>query len=686
MTDQRREDIKENLTITKRLLKWISPMTHKAFAEKYIHLPSNNAFDAGRLIDFRKSPHLIKPLAMADNPKVQEIYLMFASQMAKTLFLFIIFAKNAKLDAKSCVWMIPIKDAISTYQQEKIDSLIKESPEIAEIIEETRIEESRNSDKKAEIRHQGSMTKLIGSKVDMDKKGVTAKLVICDEVDEMAGMAAITPLWERAKTFLRVGAKLFVASTKKKKNGTITQGFNSCEQKNYLGIKCPHCGNIVETHHSQFRITTEKEYKEIMGYSDEDFTEDKIFEEYVPYACENAYYACNSCDEPITDEQKNSQILNGNIDWIVKGKLIDPTTVGFSANSFLSLFVPFKDLARAILKAELEKDTANRQTLLEKLWEGYYNEAYEPTAKETLKKNDILLLCNHLEERELPEDTHEVYLNIDTQKDHFYYTITAWRYGSNPHLVDYGRAESFDELDTIRKQMLITEEGEIKDINIVTIDRMGIKERTKEVDQWIIRVVEEEGRLDYIYATEGVSGIKPKMSTLYAMGRHPTDSNTIKVIKVNNLMTKDEAHNLITRGIEKAKAESGEDKYQNAMFYKEKILSITQKAQRLANERQEAGLKSIRTDLERMLSSEIKTYKIDPITGKMDDYESWIKREGNIRNDYWDTFVQSVAVWDMRKGALAQKPRKLTAQELRQMENSHKTENYNERINRKDYF
>ena len=92
MTDQRREDIKENLTITKRLLKWVSPMTHKAFAEKYIHLPSNNAFDAGRLIDFRKSPHLIKPLAMADNPKVQEIYLMFASQMAKTLFLFIIFA------------------------------------------------------------------------------------------------------------------------------------------------------------------------------------------------------------------------------------------------------------------------------------------------------------------------------------------------------------------------------------------------------------------------------------------------------------------------------------------------------------------------------------------------------------------------------------------------------------------
>jgi phage terminase large subunit GpA-like protein len=686
LTDQRREDIKENLTIFKRLLKWVSPMTHKDFAEKYIHLPKNNAFDAGRLVSFAKSPHLIKPMEMADNPKVQEIYLMFASQMAKTLFLFIVFAKNAKIDAKSCVWMIPIKDSISTYQQEKVNSLVKESPEIAEVIEETRIEESRNSDKKGEIRHQGSMTKLIGSKVDMDKKGLSAKIIICDEVDEMAGMSAITPLWERAKTFIKVGAKLLVASTKKKKNGTITQGFNTCEQKNYLGIVCPHCGTLVETHHSQFRITTEKEYKELMEYSDEDFTEDKIFEEYVPYACENAYYACNSCDAPITEEQKNSQILSGNIDWIVKGKLIDPVTVGFSANSFLSFFVPFKTMARAILKANLEKDTAERQNLLEKLWEGYYNEAYEPTAKEVLKKNDILLLCNKLEDRELPDDTYEVYLNIDTQKDHFYWTLTAWRYGSNPHIVDYGRAESFDELDTIRKQMLITTEGEIKDINVVTVDRMGIKERTKEVDQWIIRVVEEEGRLDYIYATEGVSGVKPKMSTLYAMGRHPTDSNTIKVIKVNNLMAKDEAHNLIIRGIEKAKAESGEDKYEKAMFYKEKILSITQKAQRLATEREEAGLKSIRTDLERMLSSEIKTYKIDQTTGKMDDYESWIKRESGIRNDYWDTFVQSVTVWDMRKGALAQQPRKLTAQELRQMEHRNASESYSSGFARKDYF
>jgi phage terminase large subunit GpA-like protein len=686
LTDQRREDIKENLTIFKRLLKWVSPMTHKDFAEKYIHLPKNNAFDAGRLVSFTKSPHLIKPMEMADNPKVQEIYLMFASQMAKTLFLFIVFAKNAKIDAKSCVWMIPIKDAISTYQQEKVNALVKESPEIAEVIEETRIEESRNSDKKGEIRHQGSMTKLIGSKVDMDKKGLSAKIIICDEVDEMAGMSAITPLWERAKTFIKVGAKLLVASTKKKKNGTITQGFNTCEQKNYLGIICPHCGTLVETHHSQFRITTEKEYKEIMGYSDEDFTENKIFEEYVPYACENAYYACNSCDAPITEEQKNSQILKGNIDWIVKGKLIDPVTVGFSANSFLSFFVPFEFIAREALKSELSKDPTERQKSKEKLWEGYYNEAFEPTSKETLKKNDILLLCNKLEDRELPDDTYEVYLNIDTQKDHFYWTLTAWRYGSNPHIVDYGRAESFDELDTIRKQMLITTEGEIKDINVVTIDRMGIKERTKEVDQWIIRVVEEEGRLDYIYATEGVSGIKPKMSTLYAMGRHPTDSNTIKVIKVNNLLTKDEAHNLITRGIEKAKAESGEDKYESAMFYKEKMLSITYKAQRLANEREEAGLKSIRTDLERMLSSEIKTYKIDENTGKMDDYESWIKREKGIRNDYWDTFVQSVAVWDMRKGALAQQPRKLTAHELRQMENNNRSQSYSAGFARKDYF
>lgn len=686
MEDQRREDIKSSLNITKRVLTWSSLMTHKNFAEKYIHLPKNNAFDAGRLVDFSKSPHLLKPMEMADNQSVQEIYLMFASQMAKTLFLFIVFAKNAKLDAKSCVWMIPIKDAISTYQQEKINSLVSASPDIAEIIEEARVEEKRNADKKAEIRHQGSMTKLIGSKVDMDKKGVTAKIVICDEVDEMDGMAAITPLWERAKTFLKVSAKLFVASTKKKKNGTITQGFNTCEQKNFLGIICPHCGALVETHYKQFKITTEKEYKKLKNYSDEDFTENKIWEEYVPYACENAYYSCNACEEPITEEQKNNQIISGNIDWIVKGKLIDPVTVGFSANSFLSFFVPFKDMARAILKANLEKEVTARKELLEKLFEGYYNEAYEQAAKEILNKNEILLLCNALEERVLPDDTYEVYMNIDTQKDHFYWTITAWQYGTRPHVIDYGRAESFDELDVLRKQMLITEQGEVHDIKIVTIDRMGIKERTTAVDNWIETVVKEEGKLDYIYATEGVSGIKPKMSTIYAMGKHPTNSNNIKIIKVNNLMAKDEAHNLILRGIEKAKAEDGEEKFQEALIYKERIFSVCSKPLRLANEKIDAGESSVRTDFERQMTSEVKTYKIDPLTGKIDDHESWIKRVESIRNDYWDCFVQSVAVWDMRKGALVQKPKKLTLSELRKLESQMQNNTQQNTIERKDYF
>jgi len=686
MDDQRRENIKENCTITKRLLQWAGLMTHKAFAEKYIHLPKNNPFDAGRLIDFKKSPHLLKPMEMADNPNVQEIYLMFASQMAKTLFLFIVFAKNAKLDAKSCVWMIPIKDAISTYQQEKINSLIAESPGIAEIIEETRVEEKRNSDKKAEIRHQGSMTKLIGSKVDMDKKGLTAKLIICDEVDEMEGMVAITPLWERAKTFLRAGAKLFVASTKKKKNGTITQGFNTCEQKNYLGIICPHCGTLVETHHTQFRIISEKEYKKIMNYADDDFTEAKIWEEYVPYACANAYYACNSCEEPITDEQKNNQILSGNIEWIAKGKLVNPTTVGFSANSFLSLFVPFKDMARAILKATLEKDSTARADNMEKLHEGYFNDTYEPQQKEALNKNEILLLCNTLEERMLPDDTYEVYMNIDTQKDHFWWQIIAWQYGSRPHVVDYGRAESFDELDNIRNQMLITKQGQIHDIKIVTIDRMGIADRTTEVDNWIVKVVEEQGKLDYIYATEGVSGIKPKLTTLYSMGKHPTQSSIIKVIKVNNLLAKDEAHNIITRGIEKAKAQDGEEKFEHALNYKEKLLSVCSKVSRLANEKKDANEKSIRTDWERQMTSEIKTYRIDPKTGKIDDFESWIKRVESVRNDYWDCFVQSVAVWDMRKGALVQQPKKLTDAELRQLEAQMRNSSQSSTIERKDYF
>lgn len=665
MTDDRREEINESLTTVHRMLKWQKKMTHREFAENYVYLPKSNAVGGGKPVDFSRSPHLLKPMKALGDTKVQEIYLMFASQMAKTLLLFIAWAHNAKMNPKTVVWMIPKDKMIGRYQKEKITDLVKASRALDDIVEETRVEEKRAQNKGGVIAHQGTTTYIIGSWTDDDKKAVTARIIIADEVDEFKeGLASIFPLFERSKTFIEYGRKLLAASTKKSKDSAVTEGFNRCEQKNYLALECPHCKELIEPTHTQFQVMSEIEYKKIFGYSDEEFTDDIVYEKYVPNATENAYYECSENGCKITSEEKNTQIENFRIGWKVKGNKVDPVTVGFSANSFISFFVPFREIAREMLKASLEKHPTKRNRLYQLLYEGYFNDDYEQEAKEVLKKNEILLLSNGLEERIVPEDTFKIYLTIDTQLTHFWWTLCAWQYGSVMNLVDYGRAESFDELDVIRKQALVTKNGEIKKINKVTIDRLGDKNRTVAVDEWIKNIVIKEGKKDYIYATEGVSG--KTMTTMYAPSKHKTIKE-VQIIKVNNLMAKDYMHDIITRSIEKVKANSGDEINEKALAYEDHLFLINNKPVRLADEREYKGIKSVMTDFERMITSEIKTYAVDEKTGKVDADESWIKRNESIRNDYWDDVVYNCACWDMDSGYLVQKPKDLTKKQIRDM-------------------
>ena len=239
---------------------------------------------------------------------------MFASQLAKTTFLAIAFGKNAVIDNKTCVWMIPTKDMISRYQKEKIDSIVEVSSVLKNLIDDTRVEQKRAVNKQSEIRHGGSATYLIGSNVDADKKAVSAKLIICDEIDEMGGMDAIYPLWERAKTFLMTGAKLICASTKKTDSGAITEGFSMCEQKNYLGIECPHCGEMIQVERINLRYTTEQDYRDIIGFKGE--STDDFKADFISYSSKNVYYECNANGCKITSEDKNSQVLKNKVDWI----------------------------------------------------------------------------------------------------------------------------------------------------------------------------------------------------------------------------------------------------------------------------------------------------------------------------------------------------------------------------------
>ncbi len=74
--------------------------------------------------------------------------------------------------------------------------------------------------------------------------------------------------------------------------------------------------------------------------------------------------------------------------------------------------------------------------------------------EDKIEKNqpeDILSLKIDLEEGKIPTKTAAVVMAVDVQKDHFWFKIVAFMYGNGSHLVRYGRAETWADVELIMR-------------------------------------------------------------------------------------------------------------------------------------------------------------------------------------------------------------------------------------------
>lgn len=642
MSIERREELLENLQLVVKALEWQETISSKKFMEEYVYLPKTNAVGGGQKVDLRYSPHLYKILETYDQISVGEIWLMFASQMAKTLTLYGIWAKNAMMEAKTCVWMISKEVAIPRYQKEKITDLVNASDEMKLIVQEGLEEQKKSRSKTGIFYHQGAATYLIGSKTSDDKKSVTAKLVLVDEADEMDGLKAIKPLQERTKTFFKYGAKMIVASTKKFKNGAITQGYNTCEQKNILGLYCPHCGELIEIHHRYLMIEELKVWLERKGYEGE-YNKDIVAEEYIPEASKNAFYECDRCQKPITSEEKDKQVYENKIEWIVRGKKHKPYSVGFAANSILSFFVPFELMARDYLIASLEENDEERVDALKTFYEGYYNDYFDPKKNELSKSDDILTLGSGLNKGQIPENTVAIYMTIDTQKghkvkeeDHYWYKIGAFDNKMNFYKIETGKVYSDNEIyQKIHTKYNIGDR--VIGIRRVLWDIQGSGEvETLALIHKINSIVgaiynsEDEKRNYVVYPYRGKDEIQNKTYNIVLEEKQDDRLLTKKypIIQGNSKRGKDALHNAITRTVKYRKGDEIQSPDRNCFYIDED--EVRDGAKRY-KDKTEKGIKIPKASYEKQMTSE--TYGLLPNSSKK---EGWFKTYDGVDNHWWD--------------------------------------------------
>ena len=614
----------------KKVYRWENFQPTKEWVEENVELKSDTAAMSGPM-RLKRTPHLIEMFDDYDRPEVWKQVLKVSSQTQKTTYIFCCAAKALDKEVAPAQLMIPTAKNIPRYLDKKLNPFMNGVKSVkSKMIDYTSTEKLRN--RGAELRVAGGGLSVTGSSPG-DRKSLTVKYFFADEIGEFDD-GAVSEAEERTKTYERFFRKIILASTQVSPTDEINREFNACETKKRFEIQCPYCEKFFYPDHTNIKYMQKHEYAKEKGIEEAEID----FSSYQIEAVETTRLECSHCKSKMTTKERDQQIFSSKVGWHVFAGPKDGKSIGYEANAITMYLTTLESLAALLIKAE---EADNKQAILDKIHRGYFNNFYRPEIEET-ETEDILLCTNGLPEMVVPEDTYRIYMGIDTQKDHFWYTIKAFEYGGNNHTIAYGRAETTSDLEAIMGWRFKTKNGQERGVDKVGIDRQGIKERTIEVDAWVTDLVVRQGLEDFIYPTIGQSGkgvlrpfIEFKLELDMTSGERR--KTPLKALKLNTNLLKTELSTTIQRSIKKSRGEEGTEEWTEKLYF------INQTTIDRAMERNAAGIKSVSTDYERQMTAEEYVYKIDKKTGRAAKEQTWEKKNESVDNHYWDCEVICMA-------------------------------------------
>ena len=611
--------------------KWISKQRTVDWAEENIVFNGDTSPITGAL-DLSRSPHIIEMLDDFDKTRVWKQIGNYSTQTGKTLWLFIAVGKTLDADPCKIQFAIPNEDAVSNYIEDKAEPFMRGVKSLTEKMEVHADNEKGLRKKKTRIRVPNGDCTFTGSSAS-SKRSRTVRVMAVDEMDLMVDGSFIE-LEGRTKAFEKFDRKVLGASSQKRENGEIGKAYKTCETKKEWQTRCKQCNHTWYAGSKHFKWITRKQYAESLEIEPEDIVETN----YKTEALKDVHLLCPHCDHHISSEEKDNMILDGQYLFkIVEGDE-NGRTIGYKGNALAMFLTTFETIAGLVIDAESSEYIED----IQQVYLDYFNEIYK-AEHQTTDENDILLLSNGLDERILHEDTAIVLMGIDTQKDHFWYEIRAYRYGIISDTILHGRVETFDDLEKIMGMNFECKDGSTRGIDKVGIDRRGIKSRTAEVDAWVTDLVVSQGMEDFIYLTEGerTASTKPiRMKTVVDdIITKKKKKYPLKAIALNNTVLKNELSASINRGIKKANALTEEDEgseYFGHLFYINE--DIVKEAEAILD----GGDKWVSTNYWKQYTAESYIYVVNK-QGKLAKEKSW-ENTRQTDNHYWDCGVICVAL------------------------------------------
>jgi len=590
------------------------------------------------MISFDKTPWIEEILNDWDKKWIEQFNIMASTQVGKTTIEFCCISKELDTDPCMMQLTIPTDDGVADFVKTKFDPFFRGIKSLQDKMNLFKSEEKTRF--KGAMKEVANGMLFILGNTEKNRKSKTVKNMFIDEA-QLFGKGHIKELIGRTKFHEKTGRKVFIVSSRSHKDDEIEIQYNNSYCKKELMIECPSCKVKFYPKSEHFKYMKKQEYK-----SNHKLETIENQNDYKREAKETAHIVCD-CEHKITSKDIEDLIRAKKIRLkIVAGDEYD-TIYGYKLNALATGLTNYSTIAEALIEA------GDDDTELQTIYRDYFNEIYEIEFDE-IDESDILLIGSNLKEWEIPEDTYKIYMGVDTQKDHFWYEIKAFCYGSISYTLSWGRVETFAELEDIWiAGQYIEANNETYSIAKMGIDRRGYNQegvrRTDEVDDFVQYMVAKykNGDENRIYATEGHAHLTGDKATIITTKKDESDNRNkidIKVIKLSNIWLKNKVNRAIERTISKVKAESEEDEgfdYEAHLFY-------------IEQDAIEADMKgTISTSYTRQITAEV--FDFERLKGgKLATIKTWINPKKKD-NHILDTSVICYAFAEVDKISLQRK-------------------------------
>lgn len=411
--------------------------------------------DLAGLYDFTYSPYFLGVAAALDDPAVDEVDLMKASQLGWTFFLLGYLSKRIEAHPAPLMALFAKEKDGKSFHDEKLVPAFAATPILRDLIDVTT---SRKSGNRWDLKSfPGGFLKLVGSNSPGNVKSTSSVGVgVVEEPDDTSVDVkqqgdAIGLLDERLKRY--PGSKMIVGGTPTIKNLSKTEHRVLESDCRVLPVACHECGepHVLEWHNvSWLDADNSTEAHEVYGRA-------------MP---ETAVYCCPHCGSGWDDDQRQQNIRDTIYAAVEAG---DPNCgwqptrpfhgkAGFTDLSELYACVPGTSLAEVVrdkLKADHLAEKGDLSGLItftnQKLGRTYEYETAAPDVDVLRARAEVY------PEQRIPAGGLMLTAGIDVQRDRLAVVLRAWGRGMESWLVYFGefyaRVSTTDTSDPVWKEL-----------------------------------------------------------------------------------------------------------------------------------------------------------------------------------------------------------------------------------------